>query len=94
MNTYEVVRSFLDQDTRKEEVLHFDADSFEFLASEYTVLLVFRDELNYMIAAVDGFDYVHKIEPEDEGEEKHWDIPVIQGLNPVAQYQKPTTMAA
>ena len=87
MNTYEVIRSVFDRDTRKEEVLHFDADSFEFLASDHAVILVFRNELNDMVGAVDGFDYVYKLESEGEAE--------VLPSSPVwARESVTTTMAA
>ena len=69
MNKYRVTRANLREGgERREEALLIDADSFEFLSSEYTVIAVFKNLFGEVTHAVDGFDHIQLVEPEEEKE--------------------------
>lgn len=83
MNKYKVVRYDWDEDERSEKVLFFDADSFEFLAASNSIVVIFKNDLDEMVGAVNGFDHVVL----DNMHQNLLGIPVVQA-------DPPDTMAA
>lgn len=73
MNRFKVTMGRYNGETRVKEVVFFDADSFEFLDSQTGPVIVFKDDYNTNVGAVDGFDYVELVDPQlEEGKLKDY----------------------